>query len=1430
MSDEISTTDAELPLRDTVLEDFRPLGTSPAGESFVVVRRPSEEDFLDEESEQELLQLVLKKVTRARLRSPQRFRQKFEALCRLDHRGLCSYRDLYIGEAATRITRDFVDGLPLNEFLLQPITDQEKAHLAELTEESEFDDDAEDNDAGEDEADNGDRADGDDRADDGDSGPDDDNRAGAGEDGEDQGIDAAPRTADLVAAASPADHSLPADTDQDVTGHGLAETSSVIEEALDESEDEPTAAPPGHHDTPPDTGPITVDRPSTLEIPESLLEDSEAADRALDLIILRLRRIIPQLVAALEYLHRFRHVHGHLTPSNILITADEEVRLTDYGLHPELDIVETSRQGYANYHAPEVEEGEFSPQSDLYSLGAILFEALAGCPYGTGRQQDPSGNGDGRAAPLYLSEIAPHCPATWVDLIHGLLATDPDDRPPLDEVTQQLASTETRSVNIPASVVQQEESTLHGRNESLEFLADLAQHCSRNHTMGLAVVEGDTGVGKTAVLDALARRASQRGWVVLHGRCYHREPIAYQGWEEIVDRLAQLAASLPDKPQRRMEADRLRAARLFPQLLFESEELPDIGRRAAVDGFRRFLAQLSEQRPLLICFDDIHWAGRDSARLLADLAEHPAGTRLMVVSTWHPDANGDQNEHPFWTELATAPVNVERVPILGFSHDEARDYVIEHADHFTLRQKQEVLRRGGLNPLLIDELIHELDQEAADGNDQDRSDEDRPAGEDSSDHGQDHDQPLPEGDDAVDHHLRSFIEQRLADLERAERLVLQLLAIASGPLASDLLTRAISRELGAQRADNVSGQQVADSLVEKRLARRARRLDGADEEQSRYVVIHNLCRRVILDEVGQDHHARLCGLVADALSSGATRADDLRFEYLQRAGRHEETHRAAILAARAAARRFAFHRASHLWQWLLERQALEEEDRPHYAQSLLGSGHFKQALEQLDQLLPDDDPARDLELRLSRVQAQLGAGCRHEAIAAMDDAAAAAGWSYRCPSAGDRITFPPRKMLATFQRWKDVTNCDSSSSLDAYDRAATDLLDLGLQAAPFLDCQARRRLEVQFAHRASSLGHGPLLAQDRLHMIGAPWLPFLIRHSAKIERWLDQALILARRCAVPSIQARALETSALLARHRGRIDEAVDTCLEAIDLLESGQLSKPLVHARLLFLLTELRLCRGELTAADDLIARFKHRVRHRRWLTVLAALCACDRDLLIGDLQSAEENLDDIEDFLGEHKDCLLHLWFMSRRTSLDIALGRPEVSIAHWDLLLDRVYGRGVRNHPAARLLIHRSLARALAALIERQRVLDESRQRQSLRRFRRTLRHLGDLEPWMGLVERAELLRLRARYAILVQRPPKALTQFEEADELSGNDPPRLLDALNTEARARVLDALERPEARATSEKAQQLQDEIGLYLPLVLEGWPVPEARSKLKEDP
>ena len=142
------------------------------------------------------------------------------------------------------------------------------------------------------------------------------------------------------------------------------------------------------------------------------------------------------IAAALDCAHRAQMVHRDVKPGNILITSDGRVLLTDFGIAKGLsgnaddDLTSPNvMMGTAKYLSPEQVRGrKLDGRADLYSLGLVLYECLAGRVPFLGETDADTALARLNRDPTDLTSLRPTLPDGLATLIHRLLARKPDDR------------------------------------------------------------------------------------------------------------------------------------------------------------------------------------------------------------------------------------------------------------------------------------------------------------------------------------------------------------------------------------------------------------------------------------------------------------------------------------------------------------------------------------------------------------------------------------------------------------------------------------------------------------------------------------------------------------------------------------------------------------------------------------------------------------------------------------------------------------------------------------------------------------------------------------------------------------------------------------------------------------------------------------------
>lgn len=141
--------------------------------------------------------------------------------------------------------------------------------------------------------------------------------------------------------------------------------------------------------------------------------------------------IVAQTAAALAAAHKVGLVHRDIKPGNLLITPEGRVKITDFGIARIADQVPLTATGQVmgtvQYLSPEQASGHpASPATDIYSLGIVAYEALAG-------HRPFSGESQVAIAMAQINETPPELPVSIPESVRSLvmccIAKNPADRP-----------------------------------------------------------------------------------------------------------------------------------------------------------------------------------------------------------------------------------------------------------------------------------------------------------------------------------------------------------------------------------------------------------------------------------------------------------------------------------------------------------------------------------------------------------------------------------------------------------------------------------------------------------------------------------------------------------------------------------------------------------------------------------------------------------------------------------------------------------------------------------------------------------------------------------------------------------------------------------------------------------------------------------------
>ena len=401
-----------------------------------------------------------------------------------------------------------------------------------------------------------------------------------------------------------------------------------------------------------------------------LLADARPLQTACEgLPVVQQVRLILQVLEALTYVHRRGVLHRDLKPANVLVLgdgADARVKVLDFGIACVREpVASEALAGTIAYMAPELFWGSpASEATDLWAVAVMAHEILLGAHPFSDRDADES------TAPIADTPPAPALArhnGELASVLQRALTRSPLRRQTdLSAFARELA----RAVGLPppAESAESRDSFL----SAAAFVARRSELATLRQALGEAIggrgslwlVGGESGIGKSRLLDELRTIALVGGNRVVRGQAISAGGAAYQVWQGALRPLC-LEADLDD-----LAASVLLTAvpDLAALLRRPIPEPPAIDPHAAETRFIVAVEQLLRRQsaPLVLLLEDLHWAEPASILVLQRLARALPHLPILVVASYRDDERQTlPSELPTASRLSLRRLSTDEVALLS---------------------------------------------------------------------------------------------------------------------------------------------------------------------------------------------------------------------------------------------------------------------------------------------------------------------------------------------------------------------------------------------------------------------------------------------------------------------------------------------------------------------------------------------------------------------------------------------------------------------------------------------------------------------------------------------------------------------------------------------------------------------------------------------
>ena len=375
-------------------------------------------------------------------------------------------------------------------------------------------------------------------------------------------------------------------------------------------------------------------------------------------------------------------------------------------------------------------------------------------------------------------------------------------------------------------------SALVGRESELGRLRDAFEQVTREGRLGLFTILGLAGIGKSRLAQEFGAEAAGSAIVVV-GRCVpYGEGITFWALREIVGQLTS-GDALTDGQEARSIAAGLQDA--IGGGSIEREEI--------FWETRRLFAALARDRPLVVFFEDLHWAEPTFLDLVEYLAERTPDAPILLVCITRPEL---LEHRPEWASEGrnTGSLELERLP-----DRECEALIANLARDLAKETKARVLATAEGNPLFIEQLVAMLTER----------------------HGYEDELSIPPTIDAL-------LQARLDRLGPGERAVISRASIVGKEFSAEATVDLLPEDARA------FGMRHLESLAAKEFIARGPR--AVENFRFRHILIQEAAYRATPKVLRADLHERFADWIEEPARDGADEQSELAGYHLEQAFRY----------------------------------------------------------------------------------------------------------------------------------------------------------------------------------------------------------------------------------------------------------------------------------------------------------------------------------------------------------------------------------------------------------------------------------------------------------------------------------------------------------------------------------------------------------------